>query len=109
MTHEALERVKDELLAMHEDALVPMNVDPVASAMMVLGVVPELQQHRAALTELCGEERAKRIDRLPLLGGMLGDRQVMKRRLREGSEFFHFLRERKREQREAARTATAQA
>ncbi len=33
-----------------------------------------------------------------LLGGMIGDRQVMKRRLREGVEFFHFLRERKREQ-----------
>lgn len=32
-----------------------------------------------------------------LLGGMIGDRQVMKRRLREGKEFFHFLRERKRE------------
>ena len=32
-----------------------------------------------------------------LLGGMIGDRQVMKRRLREGVEFFHFLRERKRE------------
>ncbi len=40
-----------------------------------------------------------------LLGGMIGDRQVMKRRVREGVEFFHFLRERKREQREAARTA----
>ncbi|MGA8576444.1 MAG: hopanoid biosynthesis associated radical SAM protein HpnJ [Candidatus Cybelea sp.] len=42
-----------------------------------------------------------------LLGGMLGDRQVMKRRLREGAEFFQFLRERKREQREAARQANA--
>jgi radical SAM superfamily enzyme YgiQ (UPF0313 family) len=31
-----------------------------------------------------------------LLGGMIGDRQVMKRRLREGVEFFQFLRERKR-------------
>jgi radical SAM superfamily enzyme YgiQ (UPF0313 family) len=30
-----------------------------------------------------------------LLGGMIGDPQVMKRRLREGVEFFHFLRERK--------------
>ena len=44
-----------------------------------------------------------------LLGGMLGDRQVMKRRMREGVEFFHFLRERKREQREAARAATVTA
>ncbi len=34
-----------------------------------------------------------------LLGGMIGDRHVMKRRLREGVEFFHFLRERKREER----------
>jgi hopanoid biosynthesis associated radical SAM protein HpnJ len=30
-----------------------------------------------------------------LLGGMIGDPQVMKRRLREGVEFFQFLRERK--------------
>ena len=37
-----------------------------------------------------------------LLGGMIGDRQVMKRRLREGVEFFHFLRERKRENAAAA-------
>ncbi len=44
-----------------------------------------------------------------LFGGMLGDRQVMKRRLREGKEFFHFLRERKREQREEARTAATAA
>ncbi|HYL26488.1 MAG TPA: hopanoid biosynthesis associated radical SAM protein HpnJ, partial [Candidatus Nitrosotalea sp.] len=43
-----------------------------------------------------------------LLGGMIGDRQVMKRRLREGKEFFHFLRERKREQ-AAERRATATA
>ncbi|MBV8345541.1 MAG: hopanoid biosynthesis associated radical SAM protein HpnJ [Candidatus Eremiobacteraeota bacterium] len=40
-----------------------------------------------------------------LLGGMIGDRQVMKRRLREGVEFFHFLRERKREQAAAQREA----
>ena len=40
---------------------------------------------------------------------MIGDRQVMKRRLREGKEFFHFLRERKREQREEARTAATTA
>ncbi|HTA54760.1 MAG TPA: hopanoid biosynthesis associated radical SAM protein HpnJ [Candidatus Acidoferrales bacterium] len=43
-----------------------------------------------------------------LLGGMIGDRQVMKRRLREGVEFFHFLRERKREQ-AAERRATSAA
>ena len=33
---------------------------------------------------------------LSLLGGMLTDAQAMKRRLREGGEFFQFLRERKR-------------
>jgi hopanoid biosynthesis associated radical SAM protein HpnJ len=43
-----------------------------------------------------------------LLGGMIGDRQVMKRRLREGVEFFQFLRERKREQ-AAASSAPASA
>ncbi|HLY03131.1 MAG TPA: hopanoid biosynthesis associated radical SAM protein HpnJ [Candidatus Cybelea sp.] len=42
-----------------------------------------------------------------LLGGMIGDRQVMKRRLREGVEFFHFLRERKREERQGARQREA--
>jgi hypothetical protein len=42
-----------------------------------------------------------------LLGGMIGDRQVMKRRLREGVEFFHFLRERKREQAQERRAASA--
>jgi hopanoid biosynthesis associated radical SAM protein HpnJ len=36
-----------------------------------------------------------------LLGGMIGDRHVMKRRLREGKEFFQFLRERKREEKAA--------
>jgi hopanoid biosynthesis associated radical SAM protein HpnJ len=41
---------------------------------------------------------------ISLLGGMIGDRQVMKRRLREGKEFFQFLRERKREE----KAATAQ-
>ncbi|MBV8197118.1 MAG: radical SAM protein, partial [Candidatus Eremiobacteraeota bacterium] len=41
-----------------------------------------------------------------LLGGMIGDRQVMKRRLREGVEFFHFLRERRRDQRAAAASGT---
>ena len=39
---------------------------------------------------------------ISLLGGMIGDRQVMKRRLREGKEFFQFLRERKREEKAAA-------
>jgi radical SAM superfamily enzyme YgiQ (UPF0313 family) len=38
-----------------------------------------------------------------LLGSMIGDRQVMKRRVREGVEFFHFLRERKREEKAASR------
>jgi hopanoid biosynthesis associated radical SAM protein HpnJ len=41
---------------------------------------------------------------ISLLGGMIGDRQVMKRRLREGKEFFQFLRERKREEKAAAAT-----
>jgi radical SAM superfamily enzyme YgiQ (UPF0313 family) len=42
-----------------------------------------------------------------LLGGMIGDRQVMKRRLREGVEFFQFLRERKREQAADRRAAAS--
>jgi hopanoid biosynthesis associated radical SAM protein HpnJ len=42
-----------------------------------------------------------------LLGGMLGDPQVMKRRLREGGEFFQFLRERKKEEAAEARVTAA--
>jgi hypothetical protein len=40
-----------------------------------------------------------------LFGGMLRDPEVMKRRLREGVEFFKFLHERKSTSREMARTA----
>jgi hypothetical protein len=40
-------------------------------------------------------------------GGMIGDRQVMKRRLREGKEFFQFLRDRKHEERETQRQRVA--
>ena len=42
-----------------------------------------------------------------LLGGMIGDRQVMKRRLREGVEFFQFLRERKRAEAAEARATVS--
>ncbi|HZZ00450.1 MAG TPA: hopanoid biosynthesis associated radical SAM protein HpnJ [Candidatus Baltobacteraceae bacterium] len=45
-----------------------------------------------------------------LLGGMIADPQVMKRRLREGKEFFQFLRERKKvgaEEKSAAAAAAA--
>jgi radical SAM superfamily enzyme YgiQ (UPF0313 family) len=41
-----------------------------------------------------------------LLGGMIGDRQVMKRRLREGKEFFQFLRERRREAAQEVKAAS---
>jgi hypothetical protein len=41
-----------------------------------------------------------------LLGGMITDPQVMKRRLREGVEFFQFLRERKKTEKDEATTAT---
>jgi len=42
-----------------------------------------------------------------LFGGMLRDPEVMKRRLREGVEFFKFLHERKTTSREMARTTAA--
>jgi hypothetical protein len=42
-----------------------------------------------------------------LFGGMLRDPEVMKRRLREGVEFFKFLHERKATAREMAQTAAA--
>jgi radical SAM superfamily enzyme YgiQ (UPF0313 family) len=44
-----------------------------------------------------------------LFGGMLRDPEVMKRRLREGVEFFKFLHERKATAREMAQSAAAPA
>jgi hypothetical protein len=44
-----------------------------------------------------------------LFGGMLRDPEVMKRRLREGVEFFKFLHERKATAREMAQAAAAAA
>ena len=44
-----------------------------------------------------------------LFGGMLRDPEVMKRRLREGVEFFKFLHERKETAREMAQSAAAAA
>jgi hypothetical protein len=44
-----------------------------------------------------------------LFGGMLRDPEVMKRRLREGVEFFKFLHERKETSRETAQSAAAHA
>ena len=46
---------------------------------------------------------------ISLFGGMLRDPNVMKRRLREGAEFFKFLRERKTAQTEAAGAGTTAA
>jgi hypothetical protein len=42
-----------------------------------------------------------------LFGGMLRDPEVMKRRLREGVEFFKFLHERKETAREMAQSTAA--
>jgi hopanoid biosynthesis associated radical SAM protein HpnJ len=44
---------------------------------------------------------------ISLFGGMLRDPQVMKRRLREGVEFFNFLRERKTSTQEARESVSA--
>ncbi|MBV8582823.1 MAG: hopanoid biosynthesis associated radical SAM protein HpnJ, partial [Candidatus Eremiobacteraeota bacterium] len=44
-----------------------------------------------------------------LLGGMITDPQVMKRRLREGKEFFQFLNERKKEEKAEQQRAKAAA
>lgn len=63
----ALDAVRDELLAMDPDVLVPLNVDVVASATTVLGVVQNVRLYRPALVAKCGEEAVRRIDRLELL------------------------------------------
>lgn len=64
---ESLDAVRDELLALDAGSLIAVNVDVAAAALVVIGAVPEIQKHRAALVDLCGEERTQVIDRLELV------------------------------------------
>lgn len=53
-----------ELLAMPREELVAVNVDVDAAALLVLGTVPALRAHRAALVALVGEAMVAPLDRL---------------------------------------------
>ena len=64
---EALDTLREELLALDPQTLLSLNVDIVSAATVVIGALPDIHTHRAALVELCGEEMAKSVDRLELL------------------------------------------
>jgi hypothetical protein len=64
---QALDAIKDELLALDPRTLLALNVDIASAAMVVIGVAPVFRKHRDALVALCGEDMAKSVDRLELL------------------------------------------
>ncbi len=86
-----LEAQNEELLDTHGVQHAALNYPGLSSAMMFESVDEFYRRFYFRPRKM-----------LSLLGGMIGDRHVMKRRLREGKEFFHFLRERKREEKAAA-------
>jgi radical SAM superfamily enzyme YgiQ (UPF0313 family) len=86
-----LEAQSEELLDTHGVQHAALNYPGLTSEMIFEGVDEFYRRFYFRPRKMFG-----------LFGGMLGDRQVMKRRLREGKEFFHFLRERKREEKAAA-------
>jgi hypothetical protein len=60
----------DELFAMDQRRLVPVNVDVGRAALLVVGATPRLKQLRPAMVEWFGEEMAAFLDRLePLAWG----------------------------------------
>lgn len=64
---DALDLVQAELLAMDPSTLLPVNVDVVAAATLVLGVAEDLPGYRGALLEIFEPEWLRPIDRLQLL------------------------------------------
>lgn len=64
---EALDVLRDELLAMDPRTLVPVNLDVPTCALLVMGVVKDLEVYRPALSELCGADRIRCLDRLDLV------------------------------------------
>lgn len=63
---QALDSVRDELLALDPRSLLTVNVDVASAALVVIGALPGIQTYRAALVALCGEEMTKSMDRLEL-------------------------------------------
>lgn len=63
----ALDLVREELLGMDPSTLLPINVDIVAAATLVLGVVEELPSYREGLLEIFEPEWLRPLDRLELL------------------------------------------
>ncbi len=86
-----LEAQSDELVDTHGVQHAALNYPGLTSTMMF-----------ASVDEFYRRFYFRPRKMLSLLGGMISDRQVMKRRMREGVEFFHFLRVRKRETAAAA-------
>ncbi len=64
---QALEVLREELLAIDARDLHPVNVDVAAAALVVIGAASEIRAYRPALAALCGEEMCASIDRLELV------------------------------------------
>lgn len=62
-----VDALREELLAIPEAQLSPINVDVAAAALVVLGAAPDIVALRGELVALCGETMASCVDRLELL------------------------------------------
>lgn len=67
MSSQALELLRDELLAMDPARIIPINVDLPAAAMTVLTTLAEVRSYQPALNEIFGADKTRCIDRLELV------------------------------------------
>ena len=82
----ALDALRDELLAIPAQDLLPVNVDVAAAALVVLGAAPEIRTHHAALVALVGDEMASVIDRLDVVARAALQAHSTLRSLEEGAD-----------------------
>lgn len=83
---QALEQLREELLAMNPRDLVPINVDVAAAALVVIGAASEIRTHRPALVALCGEEMTACVDRLELVARAALQAQAVHRSVETGAD-----------------------
>lgn len=82
----ALESLRDELLAIQPRDLLSINVDVAASALLILGVTPEIRRYRAELVLRLGEPTASVVDRLELVACAALQAQAALRTVEAGAD-----------------------
>jgi hypothetical protein len=88
-----IEALREELLAIPEAKLAPINVDLVAAAFVVLGVAPNICARRDELVALCGETMTSCVDRLELLAYATLEAQAALQATASGADLAELSRE----------------